>query len=68
MQGYKQTSVIKAFQKFDYQIVRQSKHTILEKNSHHIAIPHSNVINPLIIRRLVRECSIDLKAFLKLLR
>lgn len=65
--GINHLRAIKAFEKIDFQIVRQGKHISMSNGERIIVIPRANPVNAYTMAGIVKDAGLSIKEFKKLL-
>jgi predicted RNA binding protein YcfA (HicA-like mRNA interferase family) len=65
--GINHERAIRALQRADFVIKRQSGHVILGKGSIEVVVPRNNPINPYTMYSIVRDAGLTMEDFRKLL-
>jgi predicted RNA binding protein YcfA (HicA-like mRNA interferase family) len=67
LSGINHQRAIKAFQKADFQIVRQGKHISMSNGDRIIIIPRANPINAYTMAGIVKDAGLTIEEFKQLL-
>ena len=65
--GVNHKDAIRAFEKADFVIAREGKHTIMTDGERVLTVPRHNPINAITMGNLVRDAGLTIEAFRQLL-